>query len=144
MHEVCLAKGSAFVNIRDVYYSFPTEADCIAYLEKVRWNGIPQCPYCRAKHNTALPVEYRYHCNSCNTTFSVTVQTVFHHTHLPLQKWFLAITLFLSAKKDISSRQLALDLEVNKNTAWYIVQRIRQAMLDKEQRDFVQGLGIIR
>jgi transposase-like protein len=142
MHEVFLAKGSAFVNVQDVYHHFPTEADCIAHLEKVRWNGIPQCPYCRAKYNTALPAEYRYHCNRCNTTFSVTVQTVFHHTHLPLQKWFLAISLLLTARKNVTTQQLAQDLEVNKNTAWYIAQRIRTAMLDVKQRDLVQRLGV--
>ncbi len=130
------------MNIRHVYYRFPTKADCIAQLEEIRWNGIPQCPYCKAKHNTALPAEYRYHCNGCNTTFSVTVRTVFHHTHLPLQKWFLAITLLLDARKRITTQQLARDLEVNKNTAWYIGQRIHTAMLDIEQRELIQGLGV--
>jgi transposase-like protein len=130
------------VDIQQVYYRFPTKADCIAQLEKVRWNGSPQCPYCGARHNTALPADCRYHCNRCNTTFSVTVQTVFHHTHLPLQKWFLAIALLLNARKGITVQQLAQDLGVNKNTAWYIGQRIRTAMLDMEQRELIQGLGV--
>ena len=61
-----------------------------------------------------------------------------HHTSaelqsmhaVPLQKWFLAITLILNAKKGISSRQLARDLGVNKNTAWSMQMRIRRAMID--------------
>jgi len=142
MHEVFLVNGSGFVNIQDVYLRFPTEASCFTLLEKIRWNGVPQCPYCRAKHNTALHKEYRYHCNKCNTTFSVTVQTVFHHTHLPLQKWFLAISLLLNARKSVTTRQLAQDLEVNKNTAWYVGERISKAMLDIDQRDLIQGLGV--
>jgi transposase-like protein len=130
------------VILQEVYCRFPTRADCIAQLEKVRWSGEPQCPYCRAQQSTALPAEYRYHCNRCNTAFSVTVRTVFHHTHLPLQKWFLAISLLLNAKKSISTLQLAQDLGVNKNTAWYVGQRIHTAMLDMEQRRFIQKLGV--
>ena len=75
-----------------------------------------------------MPKELRHHCNNCNTSFSVTVQTVFHKTQLDLQKWFLAISIILNAKKGISSRQLARDLGVNKDTAWYMQMRIRKAM----------------
>ena len=49
-------------------------------------------------------------------------------TKLPLIKWFQAIVLILNARKGISSRQLARDLEVNKDTAWYLQMRIRMAM----------------
>lgn len=130
------------MNIQDMYHQFPTEGDCITLLEKIRWSGIPQCPYCHADRNTALREEHRYHCNLCNTAFSVTVQTVFHHTHLPLQKWFLAISLLLNARKSITVQRLAQDLEVNKNTAWYVGERIRKAMLDSDQRSLIQGLGV--
>ncbi len=36
------------VTLQEVYCCFPTQADCIAQLEDIRWNGVPQCPYCRA------------------------------------------------------------------------------------------------
>jgi transposase-like protein len=128
------------VNIVEVYRTFPEEADCIAHLEKVRWNGKPVCPYCNSDHTSPLPKEQRHHCNNCNTTFSVTVNTIFHHTHIPLQKWFLAISLILNAKKGIAARQLARDLEINKNSAWYLAMRIRKAMAESEQRELLQGL----
>lgn len=118
------------MNIAAIYKKFPTEADCVAHIERVRWHGKPVCPYCHSDRTTAMPKESRHHCNSCNTTFSVTVDTIFHHTHLPLQKWFLAISLVLNAKKGLSARQLARDLEVNKNTAWYMGMRIRNAMFE--------------
>lgn len=128
------------MNIIEVYRKFPTDNDCIDYLEKVRWNGTPICPYCHSDHTTAIPAERRHHCNNCNTTFSVTVGTIFHHTHLPLQKWFLAISLILNAKKGIAARQLGRDLEVTKDTAWSLAMRIRKAMFEPEQRDLLQGL----
>ena len=85
-----------------------------------------------------MPAESRHHCNSCNTTFSVTVDTIFHHTHLDLQKWFLAISLVLNAKKGMSARQLARDIQVNKNTAWSMGMRIRNAMF--EQPELMRGI----
>jgi transposase-like protein len=55
-----------------------------------------------------------------------------------MQKWFLAIALVLNAKKGISARQLARDIEVNKNTGWLMLMRIRKAMRD--QGDLLQGI----
>jgi transposase-like protein len=82
--------------------------------------------------------EYRYHCNSCNTSFSVTVGTVFHKTKVDYQKWFLAILLMLNAKKRISARQLASDVQVNKNTACHMLMHIRKTM--SEDPELLKGL----
>lgn len=126
------------MNIISVFTQFPTQKSCISYLEKLRWNNIPECPYCRSVNQTPLKKERRYHCNNCNTSYSVTVRTIFHKTHLPIQKWFLAISLILNAKKGMSARQLARHLHVNYNTAWRITMKIRDTM--SEQRDILQGI----
>jgi transposase-like protein len=128
------------MNITRIYELFPDESDCVAHLEKVRWNGKPVCPYCTSDHSTPLPAEWRHHCNACNTTYSVTVGTIFHHTHLPLQKWLLAVSLVLNAKKGLSARQLARDLEVNKNTGWRMGMQIRKAMAESGQRELLTGI----
>jgi transposase-like protein len=53
---------------------------------------------------------------------------MFHSTKLPLSKWFMAISIILSAKKGVSSLQLSRTICVNKNTAWYMQKRIRESM----------------
>lgn len=126
------------MNIVAIYKKFPLETDCVAHIERVRWHGKPICPYCTSTRVTRVPNEQRHHCNACNTSFSATVNTIFHHTHLPLQKWFLAISLILNAQKGMSGRQLARDLEVNRNTAWYMGMRIRNAMF--EQPELMRGI----
>jgi transposase-like protein len=126
------------MNIIQIYKKFPDQKACIAHLEQVRWNGVPICPYCKSKKQTPAPKENRYHCNTCNTTYSVTVGTIFHKTKCDLQKWFLAITLVLNAKKGISARQLARDIEVTKDTAWYMIMRIRKAFT--EYGDLLEGI----
>lgn len=129
------------VNIVSIHETFPTEAACIAHLENVRWPFKPVCPYCKSIRTTAAQAEQRHHCNNCNTGFSVTVQTIFHHTHLPLQKWFLALSLVLNAKKGISVRKLSRDLEVNKNTACRMAMQIRKALAEPEQRPLLIGVA---
>jgi len=59
---------------------------------------------------------------------------------LPLQKWFLAISLILNAKKGISALQLSRDLEVNKNTAWRVAMQIRKAMTQRSELELLTGV----
>ena len=125
------------MNIIQAYKKFPTRADCLEHLEQVRWDGKPKCPYCNSLRVTKVLKIQRYHCNACNTSFSITVRTIFHKTKIDFQKWFLAISLVLNARKNISARQLAQNIEVNKNTAWLMLMRIRKAMRD--QGDLLQG-----
>jgi transposase-like protein len=55
---------------------------------------------------------------------------VFHDSHLPLWKWFLATYLITESKKGISANQLKRTLGVSYKTAWYLCHRIRSAMID--------------
>ncbi len=128
------------MDLEKIYKQFPTQESCIFYLEKVRWSEHPVCPYCKSVNATPAANELRHHCNNCNTSFSVTVGTIFHHTHLPMQKWFLATSLTLNAKKGLSARQMARELDVNKNTAWRMAMQIRRAMSEREQRELLVGI----
>jgi len=126
------------MNIVQVYKQFPTQESCIAHLENVRWKGKPICPYCKSTKTTPAKQERRHHCNNCNTSFSVTVGTIFHKTKVDFQKWFVAISLVLNAKKGISARQLSRDIQVNKDTGWFMAMRIRRAMA--EYGDLLEGI----
>jgi transposase-like protein len=84
-----------------------------------------------------MPKERRHRCNNCNTAFSATVGTVFHCTHLPLRKWFAAVSFILDAREPISARNLARQLDINKNTAWQLNRRIGLALLEPSQRDIL-------
>ena len=119
------------MNILSIAQRFPTQESCIEHLERIKWNGKPQCPYCNsekvARKTEALHVG-RWNCHNCLSTFKVLSGTIFQGTKIPLQKWFAAIAILLNAKKSVSSYQLARDLDLNQKTAWYIATRIRKAM----------------
>ena len=107
---------------------FNSDDKCKQAITEARWGvGNDQdviCPYC-GKHHCKISKNGRYHCTGCNKNFSCLVGTIFENTKLPLIKWFLAMYFISSHKKGISSYQLARNIEVTQNTAWYMLQKVR-------------------
>ena len=52
-----------------------------------------------------------------------------HNTHIPLWKWFYAISLLAEAKKSISSRQVSRHLGISVPTAYKLTQRIKKGIM---------------
>jgi transposase-like protein len=73
-----------------------------------------------------------FECANCGLHFSATTGTLFHDSHLPLQKWFAAIALMCEGKKGISASQMKRHLGVTYKTAWYLCHRIRKAMSEPD------------
>jgi ISXO2-like transposase domain/Transposase zinc-ribbon domain len=140
-------------SIIDVKTKFGTTEQCVAYLEKMRWPEGVRCLVCgsakiskfvtnettRERTNrkgvtkeVRVPARHLYTClePSCQFQFSPTSGTIFHDTHLPLEKWFQAVALMCNAKKGLSAKQMERDLGVTYRTAWYLNHRIRKAMED--------------
>ena len=118
------------MNIMQIFRQFPDQDSCIKHLEAVRWASGVTCAYCDSENTYEMPKESRHYCNSCKKSFSVTINTIFHDTRIPLQKGFLAIALIINAKKGISACQLGRGLEVNKDTAWRMAMKNREGMQD--------------
>ena len=140
------------MNLIDVGKQFGSEEACIDYLEKMRWPDGVTCLKCdgskvtrlqtnpteRKRKNPrtgvvevkAVPGRIVYQCMNpeCGHQFSATAGTIFHDTHLPLDKWFLAVALTMNAKKGVSAKQIQRDLGIAYKTAWYLNHRIRKAM----------------
>jgi transposase-like protein len=128
-------KTKAQPSIFEVMKRFNTEEKCIKHYEQIRFPDGIFCIRCdsarvfqfQGKGKTDK-VRYLYECVDCRYQFSVTTGTIFHDSHLPLTKWFLAIYMICSAKKGISAKQLQRELDTSYKTAWYMAHRIRLAM----------------
>jgi transposase-like protein len=134
------------MNLLDIYKELNTEAKCLAFLEHMRWPGGVKCLSCESLRVTQVvskgktnkktgkvsPDRHLYQCNECRFQFTATTGTVYHDTHLPLHKWFVAIALIGESKKGISANQLARALGVQYRTAWYLAHRIRKAMTETD------------
>lgn len=112
--------------LRQIYRQFPTEQSCVEFLEGVLWPKGSVCPYCKAQNVVKLKNENRYHCNPCNTSFSITVKTLFHHTRIDLQKWFLAVYLHINLRDVLTARGLAEQIGVTKDSAWLLITKLKQ------------------
>ena len=103
---------------------------CRAYIEKLRWTNGVECPRCESEKVYRIVKRDQLLCSSCEYQFSVTVDSIFHDTHLPLWKWFLATYLLTESRKGMSANQMKRMLNVSYKTAWYLCHRIRAAMLE--------------
>lgn len=121
------------MNIEHIYALFPDHESCILCLEQLKWGSGTKCPYCNSGNITSMPKENRHHCNRCNTSFAVTVNTLFHRSKVDLQKWFFALFLVLHTPKPLSVRKLATAIDVNPNTAWQMALRIKKALLEERE-----------
>lgn len=133
------------MNVLTLFQTFKTQEKCIEYLEQKRWKGEPECPYCESRncgrHASSDRKNQRWQCYECQRAFSVTVGTIFHRTHVPLQNWFILLSLMLNAKKSASAYQLARDLGMRRPTVWSMMQRVRVAMAeDQKQSRMLHGL----
>lgn len=129
------------MNLIDTTKAFATEEQCLEFLEKMRWPEGVRCPVCGNQNISRITRKSAsknkrdrfYAClePTCKHRFSATAGTVFHRSHLPLQKWFLAIAFVVDAKKGVSANQLKEHLGIGSyRTAWYMVHRIRKAMVE--------------
>ena len=123
------------MNIIEIMERFPIQESCVEFLESIRFKNGAYCPLCGsthvAKRNDSHNHIGRWNCHDCKSTFKAVQNTVFHGTKIPLQKWFLAITIMSNAKKSLSSCQLARDIKVTQQSSWYMMQRIRAEMASK-------------
>jgi transposase-like protein len=119
------------VTIIDFQNLFTSDDKCREMLERLRWPNGPECLRCKTTQLARLSAKLLY-CKECDYQFSVTANTIFHDSHLPLFKWFVAVLLMCEAKKGMSAMQLKRTIFGLHNgsykTAWYLCHRIRKAM----------------
>ncbi len=116
------------INLISLIDRFHDEDKCRRYLEGLRWPDGLTCPRCGGKTISRITTRNQLDCDSCRYRFSVTAGTIFHDSHLPLWKWFVAVYLIAESKKGISANQLKRSLGVTYKTAWYLAHRIRAAL----------------
>ena len=68
-----------------------------------------------------------HRCNKCQIDFTIRTGTIFERSHIPLHKWLYAMYLLVTARKGISSMQLAKEIGVQQKSAWFMLHRLREA-----------------
>jgi len=116
---------------------YGTEEQCEDDLEQLRWPDGFQCPTCRTQ-------KYRFYrrgrtkrvkvfqCCQCRTQTTLTEETIFHSTKLPLFKWFQAMYFLSQNKSNISMLELKRLVGVSYPPAWSMKHKLTQVMYERE------------
>jgi transposase-like protein len=124
----------AVKTLQEAICYFTDLENCRKFMVSMRWpDGVPRCPYCDATKLTWLAKDGRYRCYGDHKPqkFSLKVGTVFEDSPIGLDKWLPAAWLLCNSKNGISSYEVARSLGVTQKTAWFMMHRIRLAMLNK-------------
>jgi transposase-like protein len=151
------------LNLVELIQKYSNEDTAREFVETLRWPDGPVCPHCgligeaykltlteKTKEQTAaLKLAGKrvqktrkglWKCKSCRKQFTVTVNTVFADSHIPLSKWVLAIHLFCASKKGLSAHQVHRMIGVTIKTAWFMMHRIRLAMTEAPEAAKLTGI----
>jgi transposase-like protein len=129
-----------YTNLINLIEQYRNEEDCRKALEDLKWPHGVKCPRCKSEKVSNIKDRDQYYCDSCHYNFSVTAGTIFHDSHLPLWKWFLAVYLMIESKKGMSANQLKRSLSISYKTAWYLCHRIRKAMEEASNKPRLTGI----
>ena len=123
-----------------VFQMFPNEQTARSYLEGRLWPNGPVCPECGNSDRITTRKAGFYRCNACKDfDFTVRTGTIFGRSHIPLHKWIYAMYLLVTARKGISSMQLAKEIGVTQKSAWFMLSRLREACGSDSDIDQFRG-----
>jgi transposase-like protein len=118
------------VNIRDLI----DHAKCYETVRSMRWPDRVTCPHCLSdsvikdgKDDTE-PQRQRYLCRGCTRRFDDLTGTIFAGHHEPLQTWIICL-YFMGL--NLSSLQIAKELELDPGDVRAMVQQLRQGIVDR-------------
>jgi transposase-like protein len=121
------------MTIIELCNTFSNDDLCRELLERLRWPNKPECPRCKGPVVRLFTSTKIFYCKDCDYQFTVTANSIFHDSHLPLIKWFTAVYLLCESRKGMSANQIKRTLGISYKTAWYLCHRIRAAMATAEK-----------
>ena len=137
------------INIVELGQRFSDEDKAREMLESVRWPNGATCPHCgsvKAYRLEPKPTSKRpgrkglWKCGDCRKQFTVTVGTIFEGSHIPLNKWVIAVYIMCASKKGVSALQLQRMMKpLTYKSAWFMCHRIRHAMTQEPMTGLLQG-----
>ncbi len=113
-----------------IFEMFPDAEAARLYLESRLWPKGPVCPVCNSGERISARPGGFYRCNACPEDFTVRTGTIFERSHIPLHKWIYAMYLMVTARKSVSSLQIAKEIGITQKSAWFMMHRIREACGD--------------
>jgi transposase-like protein len=115
------------ISLLELFKMIPDAEAGSKYMESRLWPHGVRCPACKNGERITVRKGGFYRCNACSLDFTVRTGTIFERSHVPLHKWVYAMYLLITARKGISSLQLSKEISITQKSAWFVLQRLREA-----------------
>jgi transposase-like protein len=122
-----LYMSQSTISTFELFRLIPDAEAARVYLEARLWPNGATCPNCSGQDRITTRKGGFYRCNKCKLDFTIRTGTIFERSHVPLHKWVYAMYLVVTARKGISSLQLAKEIGITQKSAWFVLQRLREA-----------------
>lgn len=119
--------------------TYDSEEACLAAIYRAKWPRGFVCPYCEHNAGYELRKPRMMECASCRRQTSITANTLFQDSKVPLVSWFLAIYLIANDKGGVSACRLEKVLGINRKSASLMLKKIRVAMGDRDKNLTLAG-----
>ena len=117
------------------------DARCYEAIRNLRWPEATCCPKghtncVKRGKDDAEPHRQRYQCNTCHIRFDDLTGIVFAGHHQPLKIWIIFL-YFLGL--NLSTMQIAKELNLNKDDAHYMADILRSGIVEKKPEIKLSG-----
>lgn len=133
----CITKPISITIFQEKYSN---EEACRDYLFSLRYPNGYVCLKCGCTEYYEIDSRHKYQCRHCRHQTSVTSGTVMDRSHLKLTVWLWAMYLFVTDKRGCSAMYISKVLHLPYKTAWFLLQRLRSAMSERENRYMLDGI----
>jgi Transposase zinc-ribbon domain len=115
------------------YFSDPDR--CLKFMVERRWPDGVSCPTCGSTDVNFIASRRLWECRHrhARKQFSIKVGTIFENSPIGLDKWLCALWMVTICNAGVSSYDVHRALGVTQKTAWYMLQRLRLAMMGEAQ-----------
>jgi len=126
------------VNIRDLI----DDAKCFQIVRDMRWPDLVTCPHCSSEsvvrdgRDDTQAHRQRYACHGCRKRFDDLTGTIFAGRHEPLRTWIICL-YFMGL--NLSTLQIAKELDLDRNDVQAMVQLLRQGIVDRRPAVVLAG-----
>lgn len=136
-------RAAAVMNVGEFFERFGKDGACHERLKAGRWGENLErfvCPECGHAKGCWLSKRRLVQCGECRHQTSATAGTIMHGVRIPLWKWFWAMYQMAQDKKGVAAMELTKQVGVAYQTAWTVLQKLRNAMLQRTELYVLQGI----
>ncbi len=124
--QITLFKES--IDFEQFSQAYPDKESCLEYLASLKWSKGYRCKRCNNETYISGKEQYGRRCSKCGYDESASVDSLFYHLKIPLNKAFYIAFLSFANNGNISAAELSKILGVGLNTCYAVNKRVKKAM----------------